>query len=97
MRIGNVMQISFFIGFLITGAALTLFFRMTTTSSETENRRLATFPVCSWPTMTSGAFFRQLENYAADHIGFRDSLVRSSKVTMDSGFAEQLNKASRNS
>jgi hypothetical protein len=88
MRIGNMMQIVFFIGFLFTGSTFTLFVHMTTASSETENRRLASFPICSLRTMISGVFFRQFENYAADHIGFRDSLVHTSKfITSLQGMA----------
>lgn len=79
MRIGNFLQILLFIGFLVTGSALLLFFRMTAAGSETENRKLASFPDFSLQTVWSGAYFRQLENYTADHIGFRDSLVQTSK------------------
>jgi hypothetical protein len=79
MRIGNVLQIVFFIGFLVTGTVFLHVFHGTATNSELENRALAPFPAFSLRTMASGAFFRQLENYAADHIGFRDPLVRTSQ------------------
>lgn len=79
MRIGNIVQIILFIGFLVTGSALTFFVRMSTDSSETENRSLASLPEFSMQTALSGTYFRQLENYAADHIGFRQSLVQTSK------------------
>lgn len=79
MRIGNIMQILLFIGFLVTGSVLTFFVHTTTASSETENRRLASFPDFSMKTVLSGVYFRQLENYTADHIGYRQSLVQTSK------------------
>ncbi|MFK7692339.1 DHHW family protein [Paenibacillus sp. HJGM_3] len=78
MRIGNMMQILFFIGFLITGSILTLFVHRTPASSETENRRLASFPLYSLRNVMSGVFFRELDNYTADHIGFREPLIHSS-------------------
>ncbi|WP_274361689.1 DHHW family protein [Paenibacillus thermotolerans] len=79
MRIGNMLQILFFAGFLVTGTALTLFAHVTSSDSETENRRLASFPVFSVRNVLSGGFFRELENYTADHIAFRDSFIRTSK------------------
>jgi hypothetical protein len=88
MRIGNILQITFFIGFLITGSILMVFVHRTTASSETENRALASFPAYSLQSVISGAYFRELESYAADHIGFRDSLIRSSKyITSMQGVA----------
>lgn len=80
MRFGNMMLIIFFAGFLVTGSVLTIFVHETTADSETENRRLASLPSCSVKAMLSGDFFRQLENYAADHIGYRDALVQTSKL-----------------
>ncbi|KIL42217.1 hypothetical protein SD70_01305 [Gordoniibacillus kamchatkensis] len=79
MRTGSFMQIAVFIGFLVAGAAGVMIFGGKDKISESENRALAPYPVCSLRSMMSGGYFRQLENFVADHIAFRDALVQISK------------------
>jgi hypothetical protein len=80
MRIGYIMQIVFFIGFLVTGTVMMIVCGgRTNTISESENRKLMQFPAYSLQSIISGFYFHELENYVADHIAFRDSLIHTSK------------------
>lgn len=47
--------------------------------SELEHRALAERPVFSVPSLLSGAYFRDLENYYSDTFIFRDHLVKASR------------------
>lgn len=80
MRLGHFLHIACFVGFLCTGVFLNAAFGDTSTISETENRALAPLPVWSGPALWSGAYLRGVENYMADHIAFRETLVRASKT-----------------
>ena len=79
MRIGPLVQIIFFLAFLLSGAVLMLAYGGHETVSEAENRRLAPVPEWSLEALQSGDYFRLWENYTADHIAFRDALVAASK------------------
>ena len=78
MRIGQLLQIGFFLVFIFGGMILILAFGGMKTVSETENRALATLPKWSQHAVLSGDYFRGFENYVADHVAFRDKLVDAS-------------------
>jgi hypothetical protein len=80
MRVGQLLQIGFFLAFLYTGLVLMLLFGGEKTVSETENRTLAALPKWSSSSLWSGDYFRDMENYAADHVAFRDVWVGASKT-----------------
>lgn len=82
MRISQMLTVSLFLAFLVSGSAFMLFFRSGGAVSETENRALAPLPQLSRSSVWSGAYFRQLENFAADHVAFRDTLVGISKIVL---------------
>ncbi|KZE82069.1 DHHW family protein [Paenibacillus elgii] len=76
MRFGHWLQIGLFLAFLCAGTVSSLYaFGLGHAVSETENRALASLPRWSVGELKSGTYFRQLENYWADHVAFRDSLV----------------------
>lgn len=58
--------------------------------SESENRRLQTFPSFSLGTLASGdsatQFFSEISSYVSDRIGFRDEMIGSYSVLNDSLF-----------
>ena len=78
MRIGQLLQIGFFLVFIFGGMILILAFGGLKTVSETENRALAALPKWSQHAALSGDYFRGFENYVADHVAFRDKLVDAS-------------------
>ncbi|GLI10327.1 hypothetical protein YDYSG_63600 [Paenibacillus tyrfis] len=76
MRFGHWLQIGLFLAFLCAGTVSSLYaFGLGYAVSETENRALASLPRWSIGEVKSGTYFRQLENYWADHVAFRDTLV----------------------
>jgi hypothetical protein len=82
MRLGKWLQIGLFIVFIYVGMVLMLVFGDRNTLSQTENRALAILPQWSKASLWSGDYFRSLENYAADHVAFRDILVDASKSVL---------------
>ncbi|WP_134684020.1 DHHW family protein [Brevibacillus migulae] len=80
MRIAQIVQIVFFILFLCAGIVMNTVHGDHESISETENRALAALPRWSSEAFWSGAFLRGLENYLADHVAYRDSLVRVSNL-----------------
>ncbi|MDQ1913786.1 DHHW family protein [Paenibacillus sp. GD4] len=82
MRTGSILQICLFLAFLAVGASLSVPFGRSATLSEMENRALTVFPELTAQTLWSGAYFRQLENFIADHVAFRDRLVDVSKLVL---------------
>lgn len=79
-RFAPLLLTGFFIGFLLFGAIFMIAADRTNTVSETENRALAPFPEWAQAALWSGEYFRELENYIADHFAFRDVLVRAGKA-----------------
>jgi hypothetical protein len=79
MRKGKWLLLGSFIAFLNAGMLL-MFFSDKDAVTQTENRTLAVLPQWSKKTLWSGDYFRGLENYAADHMAFRDVLVNISKA-----------------
>ncbi|MFM1654189.1 DHHW family protein [Brevibacillus sp. B_LB10_24] len=80
MRMRHLIHIVSFLAFLYTGMFLNVAFGGTGSVDETENRALAPFPVWSGTALLSGTYLQALENYLADHVAFRDRLVRASKL-----------------
>ena len=85
MRIGQLLQIGFFLVFIFGGMLLILAFGGMKTVSETENRALAALPKWSQQAALSGDYFRGFENYVADHVAFRDKLVDASMTVASGG------------
>jgi hypothetical protein len=79
MRMGQWLLLGSFIVFLYAGMLL-MVFSDTKAVSQTENRTLAVLPQWSKTVLWTGEYFRGLENYAADHIAFRDIMVHTSKA-----------------
>jgi hypothetical protein len=79
MRLGQTLQTSLFIAFLLCGSVFMLFEGGKSAVSEAENRRLAPLPKLTPQSLKSGTYLRDWENYASDHIAYRDTLVGVSK------------------
>jgi hypothetical protein len=78
-RLGPCLQVVLFGSFILGGSVFMWFQGGSTLISETENRALAPYPALTLQSLKSGQYFRQLENYTADHIAYRDSIVGLSK------------------
>ncbi|WP_248928457.1 DHHW family protein [Paenibacillus hamazuiensis] len=86
MKTGQWLQIVFFILFIYSGAAmLWLYGGGDSAVSETENRALARMPIWSGQALRSGQYVRGLENYVADHVPFRETLVSAGKTVASWG------------
>lgn len=78
-RYGQLLLCGFFLAFLYGGAVFLIVFAQKDTESDTENRTLTAMPSWSGRMLWSGDYTRDLENYVADHVAFRDSLVGASR------------------
>ncbi|PYI54227.1 DHHW family protein [Paenibacillus flagellatus] len=79
MRYGPLLQVGLFLTFLYAGLGVMLAFGGSDAVSDTENRALAPLPLWSIGKLRSGEYFRDLENYWADHVAFRGALVSAGK------------------
>jgi len=80
MSMSRLLPIVLFVAYLYAGMGLLLLFGVADEASERENRTLAARPRLTAGTVWSGEFFRRMDNYAADHIAFRDRWVAASKT-----------------
>ena len=56
---------------------------------NSEKREPAKFPSLNFKTAADGSFGKELENWAADHIGFRNSLIGINNALMRDVFGQQ--------
>ena len=75
-RISNIVFLCVALLLIVTIPIVTLLMPKKTVSYY-EQRSLATFPSPSIETILNGKFFDDLENYAADHIAGRDTILKS--------------------
>jgi len=80
MRLGQYLQLAFFLLFVYIGTGLMWAFNGSGTISETENRNLAPLPQWSGHSIWSGQYLHEVENYVSDHVPYRDALVGASKT-----------------
>ncbi len=70
----QVVNVALFCSLLLTGGILSLSMKKKEIS-ETENRKLASFPVYTDSSLWSGDYFRDIEMYYADNFPWRDNLI----------------------
>ncbi|GAA4876818.1 hypothetical protein GCM10023310_65760 [Paenibacillus vulneris] len=80
MKLGQYLQIGFFLLFIYLGTGLMWSLGGNRVFSETENRNLAPLPQWSTHALWSGQYLHDIENYVADHVPYRDALVGLSKL-----------------
>ena len=76
----NKIKIFIFLVVIFAITNLNMFSPKDKTISEVENRALAGKPILSADSVLSGKYFRDFENYFADHFVVRENLVSASKT-----------------
>lgn len=74
----KILPISFILTFLLItfGIGIYSIMKPDLKFSNTEFRKLQAFPTFSWPSFTSGRYFREMNAYTSDQLGWRNHFVK---------------------